>query len=159
MGLSESILELVVRNYHSEWDNGHPQVASVAGSDNHQLDYAMLQLKKKVVSGIGADVYQKRVLEIGCGHGGICIYAALVGAKEVVGIDLSDEALEAAENFKDHVSRDTRREIPVSFRKMSAEKLNFQDGEIDIIIADNVFEHVENVEVVMSECARVLKKE
>ncbi len=158
MSISTSVLNFLVKNYHSEWDHGHPQVKSDAGSDDHQIDYAMLQLRKKVISGLGADVYQKRVLEIGCGHGGICIFASLVGAKQVVGIDLSDPALETAENLKRKVQEETGFKLDVSFRKMFAENLEFADGELDVIIADNVFEHVNNVDVVMKECSRVLGK-
>ena len=97
-------------------------------------------------------------LEIGCGHGGICIFAALVGAKEVVGIDLSDPALETAEKLKAKVQQETGFQLHVSFSKMFAENLEFEDGELDVIIADNVFEHVNNVEVAMNECARVLSR-
>ena len=48
----------------------------------------------------GVDVYQKNVLEIGCGHGEICVFSSLVGAKEVVRIDLSDPALETTNILK-----------------------------------------------------------
>lgn len=158
MSISTSLLHLLVKNYHSEWDHGHPQVKSEAGSDNHQIDYAKLQLRKKVISGLGVDVYQKNVLEIGCGHGGICIFAALVGAKEVVGIDLSDPALETANRLKEKIQAETGYSLNVSFKKMIAEDLEFEDGTLDVVIADNVFEHVNNIETVMRECSRVLAK-
>jgi ubiquinone/menaquinone biosynthesis C-methylase UbiE len=156
MKISTSILGFFVKNYHSEWDNGHPQVKAEVGSEDHEIDYAMLQLRKKVISGLSADVYQKKVLEIGCGHGGICIFAALVGAKDVVGIDLSDQALKTAEKLKVKVETETDFKLPVSFKKMFAENLAFQNDELDVIIADNVFEHVNSIKEVMDECARVL---
>jgi ubiquinone/menaquinone biosynthesis C-methylase UbiE len=158
MSILTSILGFIVKNYHSEWDHGHPQVKSEVGSDDHQIDYAMLQLRKKVISGLGVDVYQKSVLEIGCGHGGICIFAALVGAKNVVGIDLSDSALKTAEKLKLKVQGEINFKLNVSFKEMFAENLEISDGSLDVIIADNVFEHVTNVEVVMKECSRVLSK-
>jgi len=157
MSITTSILAFLVKNYHSEWDHGHPQVKAEAGSDEHQIDYAMLQLRKKVISGLGADVYRKKVLEIGCGHGGICIFAALVGATEVIGVDLSDPALETAERLQRQVESETGFSLPVSFKKMFAESLEFEDGELDVIIADNVFEHVASVQEVMNECARILR--
>ena len=158
MSIYISVLNFFVSNYHSEWDHGHPEVKSNVGTDDHDIEYAMLQLKKKCISGLGVDVYQKRVLEIGCGQGGNCIFAAMVGAKEVVGIDLSDSALETAEKLKANVQHETGFELNVSFLKMFAENLKFEDGELDIIIADNVFEHVNSVEVVMNECARILRR-
>lgn len=158
MGISTLILNILIRNYHSEWDLGHPQVKSEAGSDDHQIDYAKLQLRNKVISGLGVDVYQKNVLEIGCGHGGICVFAALVGAKKVVGIDLSDSALETAIRLKEKILVETGNNVNVIFQKMSAEELQFEDESLDVIIADNVFEHVHDLDAVMTECARVLAK-
>jgi ubiquinone/menaquinone biosynthesis C-methylase UbiE len=158
MRIQEIFLLSLIKSYHSEWDKGHPLVKAEVGSKNHEIDYAMLQLKKKIISGLGADVYQKKVLEIGCGQGGICIFAALVGAKEVVGIDLSDSALETAEKLKVKVQEETGFQLNVSFNKMFAENLKFENGELDVIIADNVFEHVKSLEVVMNECSRVLNR-
>lgn len=39
-----------------------------------------------------------RVLDLGCGYGWHCKYAAEQGAAEVLGIDLSQQMLEEAEN-------------------------------------------------------------
>src|SRR5438105_1332099 len=41
-------------------------------------------------------VKDKRVLDVGCGYGGTCIYVAERGAKRVVGIDIDEERLETA---------------------------------------------------------------
>ena len=157
MKISKQILKLLVKNYHSEWNSGHPNVIANAGSEEHQYEYGMVQLKHKIVSGIGIDVYLKNVLEIGCGHGGICVYAAMVGSAKTIGIDLSDSALAAAVKLKSFVEKETRLNLPLEFKKMKAEELEFPNETLDVIIADNVFEHVNNIHEVMKECARVLK--
>ena len=158
MKISKQILKLLVKNYHSEWDFGHPNIISDAGSDEHQYEYGKLQLRTKIVSGIGIDLYAKNVLEIGCGHGGICVYAAMVGARSVVGIDLSDSALMSAELLKTKIEEETNFELPLQFKKMEAEKLHFDENELDVIIADNVLEHVSCISEVLNECNRVLVK-
>ena len=38
------------------------------------------------------------IVDIGCGHGALCFYAAQNGAREVVGIDTDEERIEIAKN-------------------------------------------------------------
>lgn len=156
MSISKLILKALINNYHSEWDNGHPYIYSKAGTTLHEYEYGKLQLKIKTNVGLGTDVYGKNVLELGCGQGGICVFAAMLGAKKVVGIDLSDIALSAANNFKSSIELETNFTLPVEFEFMSAEDLKFDDAEFDLIIADNVFEHVDDLFLVLRECHRVL---
>lgn len=158
MSLSSWFLKKIISMYRSEWDNGHPLVHVEGNLERHQYEYGILQFKTKIKTGIGDDIYMKNVLEIGCGQGGICIYAAMVGAQKVTGIDVSDSALFAAKNLKGKIEHETGKTLPLEYKKMFAENLEFKDQEIDIIIADNVFEHVGNLNKVMSECARVLNK-
>ncbi len=42
------------------------------------------------------DLVDERVLDLGCGNGVLAIAAALLGAREVVGVDLDPEAIEVA---------------------------------------------------------------
>lgn len=50
------------------------------------------------------DVQGKRILDVGCGSGQYCMEFARRGAGEVVGIDLSENMLELAENYADQYS-------------------------------------------------------
>jgi ubiquinone/menaquinone biosynthesis C-methylase UbiE len=156
MQITNRFLLAIINSYQSEWSKGHPQLCTNS-EQKDECDYGRLQLRNKTISGIGFDLYDKKVLEIGCGHGGICIYASMVGAKEVIGIDLSDEALSSAEALKSKIEDETNNVLPVQFKKMEAENLKFDEDKLDVIIADNVFEHVDNIPIVMKECGRVLK--
>jgi len=156
MILSQRILFFLINNWKSDWGVGHPGIKSDAGSEKHEIDYAFNQLKFKTLHGLGINVYSKNVLEIGCGQGGICVFAAMNGAKKVTGIDLSDSALSSANNFKKIVESDTGNNLNISFLKMSAEDLSLENESVDIIIADNMFEHVSDVPTVLNECNRVL---
>ena len=50
------------------------------------------------------DFRGKRVLDLGCGYGWHCIYAAQNGAESVLGIDISERMLAAAEEKNGHES-------------------------------------------------------
>ena len=156
MKLSQRILLFLIKKWKSDWGHGHPNTTTEAGSENHNIEYAFGQLKFKTMHGLGINVYSKNVLEIGCGHGGICVFAAMNGAKKVTGIDLSGSALSAANKFKGIVESDTGYNLNISFQKMSAEKLKIENEDVDLIIADNVFEHVSDISIVLKECHRVL---
>ena len=158
MIFSKRILRYLVSKWKSEWDHGNPEIESDASSEKHEIDYAFNQLKFKTLHGLGINVYSKKILEIGCGHGGICVFAAMNGAKKVTGIDLSDSALKTANNFKEIVELDTGYNLNISFLKMPAEKLEIENESFDLIIADNVFEHVSSISKVLNECNRVLAK-
>jgi ubiquinone/menaquinone biosynthesis C-methylase UbiE len=156
MNPQERLLHYLVNKYQSEWSHGHPGVSSPAGTPEHELEYAMLQLQGKIRNGLGYSVYGKTVVEIGFGHGGICIYAALCGAKDVWGLDVSCEAIATARDFQRTVEATIKRELPVRFELGSAERLRFKDGEVDVVIADNVLEHVADIGAVLRECRRIL---
>jgi ubiquinone/menaquinone biosynthesis C-methylase UbiE len=158
MNISEKILLFIAKKWKSAWDKGHPDIKESSTSEEHNMQYAYFQLFSKIKYGIKVNVYSKRVLEIGCGHGGISVYAALNGAKQVVGIDLSDEALSTANKFKNLIFKEIKYKPNILFSKMTAENLVFENESIDVVIADNVFEHVTDIDVVMKECNRVLSK-
>ena len=46
-----------------------------------------------------SDVPNKHILEIGCGYGAFCCYAANNGAASVTGIDYSKDAIKYAQKF------------------------------------------------------------
>lgn len=67
--------------------------------------YSEMDRSKKGLEGAGEwstlekllpDFNQKRVLDLGCGYGWHCIYAAEHGAERVVGLDLSEKMLAVA---------------------------------------------------------------
>ena len=88
-------------------------------------------------------VKNKTVLDVGCGEGGTAFVFSNHGAK-VTAIDIQD-------NFK-------YGNQPIQFKIMTAENLLFDDEAFDIIIVQDVLEHLHQVQRVLSEIRRVLKK-
>ncbi|MBU5627417.1 class I SAM-dependent methyltransferase [Oscillibacter sp. MSJ-2] len=80
------------------------------------------------------DFSGKRVLDLGCGYGWHCIYAADQGAVSVLGIDLSEKMLEVAR--KKSVSP------VISYRRAAMEDLDFPAESFDAVISSLAFHYV-----------------
>jgi ubiquinone/menaquinone biosynthesis C-methylase UbiE len=78
----------------------------------------------------------KRVLEMGCGTGNYALWYAANGASEVVGIDLSDGSLAAANKAKEEGGLNN-----IDFRKMDILKCDLPDNYFDFSYSVGVLHH------------------
>jgi SAM-dependent methyltransferase len=102
--------------------------------------YSSTLLKKKLEDSIPRhfDKTKKyRILDYGCGVKPY-EYVFEEFKKDYIGIDIGDNP-------------------HADFRIEPDEKLKFADAEFDVVLSSQVLEHVENVELYLSECNRVLK--
>lgn len=82
------------------------------------------------------DFKQKTVLDLGCGYGWHCIYAAQNGAQNVIGIDISKKMLNVAQ---------TKNNDPViEYRKAAMEDLVLTESHFDIILSSLAFHYIQN---------------
>lgn len=79
------------------------------------------------------DFRDKRVLDIGCGFGWHCIYAAQQGAAQVLGTDISQKMLAVAKE-KTAFSN-------VEYRCIAMEDLDFKSNSFDIVISSLAFHY------------------
>lgn len=79
----------------------------------------------------------KRVLDLGCGFGWHCRYAAEHGAKRVVGIDLSERMLDKARALSEDFGR-------IEYRQGSIEQVEFEAGTFDVVISSLALHYVED---------------
>ncbi|MFC1561132.1 methyltransferase domain-containing protein [Candidatus Latescibacterota bacterium] len=88
------------------------------------------------------------VLDIGCGHGGLCIDLALSGAKKVIGLDINHQLIEfARENLR--VNYPHLQDI-VEFESINLK--NYHNNLIyDYIFSKDSFEHIIHVEEMLNE--------
>ncbi len=91
-----------------------------------------------------------RVLDIGCGDAGVLIAFAERGAV-CAGIELDEKSLERGR------VRAEEHGVEVDLRRGIAEELPWGDGTFDLVILDNVLEHVTDREKTLREIHRVLR--
>jgi len=86
---------------------------------------------------------QARILDLGCGSGALLERLASMGYRDLMGVDIRPPASTAAIQYEqadlDHFS------------------LNTDDGSIDLALAVEVIEHIENPGLFLAELARLLK--
>jgi len=99
-------------------------------------------------------VVGKRALDYACGDGGTSFHLAALGAKEVVGIDISEVSVE---NCRREAARQGVGDR-CSFLVMDAENLSFSDGDFDFVVVDGALHHL-HLEKVWPQLVRVLKPE
>ncbi|MDL2235309.1 methyltransferase domain-containing protein [Christensenellaceae bacterium OttesenSCG-928-L17] len=92
------------------------------------------------------DFRGKRVLDIGCGFGWHCIYAAEHGASYVLGTDISEKMLEVAAEKNTFPN--------VAYRRVAMEELDFPPNEFDVVISSLAFHYTPDFEDI---CKRVGK--
>lgn len=90
------------------------------------------------------DFHGKRVLDIGCGFGWHCIYAAEQGASFVLGTDISEKMLA--------VARKKTASPIVEYRQMAMEDIDFTPDSFDVILSSLAFHYTEDFDDV---CGRI----
>ena len=94
------------------------------------------------------DVRDQVVLDLGCGKGRISRLALERGARETVGVDVSEAMLKAAAAA-----------LPAAARwvKANVQRLPFETASFDVVVCALMMGHVADLERALSEIARVLR--
>ena len=100
------------------------------------------------------DLSGKRVLDIGCGSGGITLFLAEEFPLEhIIGFDVEEPVVEAARQR----ARDAKLEGRVEFVRGQPGGLPFRDGSFDVVFSKDALIHVSDKESLFGEVFRVLK--
>lgn len=94
---------------------------------------------------------KKRVLDIGCGYGWHCIYAAQKNADYVLGIDISEKMLA--------VAREKTEFSNVEYMRIAMEDMHFSPGAFDIAISSLALHYTPDFEDVCRRIYRLLSPE
>ena len=100
----------------------------------------------------GLQVIGKKVLDMGCGHGGSCIYFASHGAKEVVGMDVDT-------GYIDFARSKLREGYPglLDRVKFMTNLDELREGTYDVIISKDTMEHVKSPDEYLRAAAALLR--
>lgn len=90
----------------------------------------------------------KKVLDLGCGFGWHCRYAAEHGAKLVVGVDASKKMLQ--------VAKEKTTWPQIRYVEARIEDFDYRANSFDIVISSLVFHYIESFEDVCSKISRCL---
>lgn len=121
--------------------------------------YSKMERSQKGLEGAGEwhelqkwlpDFQGKRVLDLGCGYGWHCRYAAEHGALSVVGIDLSEKMLNEAKNR-------TKSE-KIRYIRMPIEDIDFPEESFDVVISSLALHYVLSFEDVLGRIGKCLAK-
>jgi len=123
---------------------------------NYTYEKDICTLTKYFPSNLFTDFENKSVLDLGSFTGGRLIrWVEKFKFANGVGIDINPIFKEAGDNYL----REHRKDLSgIKFVTGVGESLPFEDKQFDYIISFDVFEHVQNIEHVLKECHRVLKK-
>ena len=94
------------------------------------------------------------VLDLGCGFGLIATIFGLYGAREVVGYDLNDEKIRCFKKMHLYLNLEIKDVKPVLG---DSSKIEYPDEYFDVVIANETFSHIREMEKSFREVHRVLK--
>jgi ubiquinone/menaquinone biosynthesis C-methylase UbiE len=122
----------------------------LAASDPAYRDWFLEQQRDVLAM---ARVEGRLVLDAGCGRGRATVAAALAGAAQVVGVDISAQMLELAREAarKAHVAD------RVSFRQADLQQLPYEDGTFDVAFLLEILLHLADPVATLRELHRVLR--
>ena len=152
MWIAESVLFwMAKRLYRTQVAHSAEMKQALSDADQYngyrqsQIDHVLA-----VAGRYGLDICEKVVLDLGCNDGTMTVGYAERGAREVVGVDIDDRAIQRA---KDRCNRKG-----VSFAVGTTTTLPILDRSVDIILCYDVFEHVSQPAATLQECHRVLRQ-
>lgn len=102
------------------------------------------QLKK-----LFPDLKDKTVLDLGCGYGWHCKYAAALGASRVLGIDISEKMLAEAER--------RNADKVIKYRRQGVEEYDYPENTWDCVVSNLVLHYIKDLSSVFKKVYRTLK--
>ncbi len=128
------------------WWNEH-EVLSLLRS---AINPARFGYFRRALQDLHIDPAGKAVLDIGCGGGILAEEFARLGCR-VTGVDPSESSLETA---RAHAGQSG---LEIDYRRGVGEDLPFPDASFDLVYCCDVLEHVDDLDRVIAESARVLQ--
>jgi SAM-dependent methyltransferase len=123
---------------------------------NGGIEFSILNILFSSISSLLNGNKMLRILDYGSGGGRLVFYLRLMGYKNSYGVDLySNEELDKVNLMSSNIGIDSE---PI-FYAYDGKTLPFDSSSFDLIISQQVVEHVHNLECYYSECNRILNSQ
>lgn len=130
--------------------------------DNKQFfdQYAKMSRSQQGLSGAGEwhqfktlfpDLSGKSVLDLGCGYGWHCKYAVECGAKQVLGIDLSEKMIHEANEKND--------DPKIIYRVCGLDDYDYPGNSYDCVISNLVLHYIADIDAIFRKIYGTLKRD
>ena len=127
--------------------------------DKHFFDqYAKMSRSQQGLSGAGEwhqfkalfpDLSGKSVLDLGCGYGWHCKYAVECGAKQVLGIDLSEKMI--------HEANEKNADPKIIYRVCGLDDYDYPADSYDCVISNLVLHYIADIDLILKKIYLTLK--
>ncbi len=125
-------------NFFQKYSEMYRSVHGLAGAGEWQA-----------LRGLLPDFRGKCVLDLGCGYGWHCKYAAEQGAREVLGTDISRKMLQKAQSINTDPA--------IAYQRAAMEDLDFEDASFDVVFSSLAFHYVRDYGELVRKISRWLK--
>jgi SAM-dependent methyltransferase len=121
-------------------------------------EYAKMTRSQQGLSGAGEwhqfkalfpDLSRKHVLDLGCGYGWHCIYAVERGAKQVLGIDLSEKMIQEAQK--------RNADPKITYRVCGLDEYEYPADSYDCVVSNLVLHYIADIDAVFRKVHLTLK--
>ncbi|QKY03163.1 methyltransferase domain-containing protein [Janthinobacterium lividum] len=96
------------------------------------------------------EIQGKSVLDLGCGYGWFCRWAADAGAAQVLGVDVSEKMLAQACSMGEHAA--------VSYARLDLEQLALPPTSYDLVYSSLAFHYIEDFTTLLAAIRQGLKR-
>lgn len=94
------------------------------------------------------DVKGKRILDLGCGYGENDKYCRELGAKDILGIDISEHMIK--------IAKENNNDENIKYKVMAMENINEIEEKFDIVISSLAFHYVKDYEKLINDIYNLL---
>ena len=140
--------------YEDNWWDESGAFSSLHKITPCRIDYIIQVIRRNIIS---QNIFPNNsicsglnILDVGCGGGILCEPLSKLGGN-ITGIDASNNNIEVAKLHSKEMNLD------IKYICCSPEKLNLEN-EFDVILNMEVIEHVENVNLFIKNCSRLIRK-
>lgn len=107
-------------------------------------------LEQPALRGVLPELKNKKVLDVGCGMGDFAKYCVKEQAREVVGLDISRNMIEAAQQRNSHER--------IHYVNMALEDFQLRQHEFDVVVSSLALHYIKDYDVAIKKINGCLKK-